>query len=145
QTAMDADTARGIYVAEVSLPRVGPIAVLAVAKLDGRLVASRPAILQVRRDDGSISEVGDRAPAIHTETPADVAGDLERLDTRRPPLATLHAVDAGEVLGRRPVVLVFASPQLCTTRVCAPVVDIAAEVQSEVGDDVTFVHQEVYV
>ena len=40
--------------------------------------------------------------------------------------------------------LAFATPQLCQTRVCGPVVDVVAEVKNEVGDGVTFIHQEIY-
>jgi hypothetical protein len=49
-----------------------------------------------------------------------------------------------DVVGKRPVALVFATPQLCQSRVCGPVVDIAAQLQSVYGNRMTFIHQEVY-
>jgi hypothetical protein len=55
----------------------------------------------------------------------------------------MHAADFADVLGRKPVVLVFATPQLCQTRVCGPVVDVAAQVRSETKG-VEFIHQEIY-
>ena len=39
--------------------------------------------------------------------------------------------------------LAFATPQLCQTRVCGPVVDVVAEVKNST-DGVTFIHQEIY-
>jgi hypothetical protein len=42
------------------------------------------------------------------------------------------------------VVLVFATPLLCASRVCGPVVDIAEEVKAERGDEAEFIHQEIY-
>jgi hypothetical protein len=42
-------------------------------------------------------------------------------------------------------VLVFATPQLCQSRVCGPVTDIAYQVQSEdQSKGVRFVHMEIY-
>jgi hypothetical protein len=48
------------------------------------------------------------------------------------------------VVGRKPAVLTFATPQLCQSRVCAPVVDELAQLQAEFGDRVTFIHMEIY-
>jgi hypothetical protein len=42
------------------------------------------------------------------------------------------------------VVLLFATPALCQTRVCGPVADIAQQVKQEFDDRVAFIHQEVY-
>jgi hypothetical protein len=49
------------------------------------------------------------------------------------------------VLGKKPIALPFATPQLCQSRVCGPVVDIAAQLKAKYGDRMTFIHQEVYV
>jgi hypothetical protein len=144
QADADRDVARGIYVTEVPFSHSGPIEVVAVAKLDGRLVASRPSLMTVGAGGSQIPRVGQPAPVIHTETAADVGGDLTKIDTRRPPIPALHDVDLARILGHKPVVLVFATPQLCTSRICAPVVDVVAQVQSETGDRVAFVHQEIY-
>ena len=77
-----------------------------------------------------------RRSASHTPTAADVGGDLSKIDTRVPPAPSLHKDDFADVLGKKPVVLVFATPQLCQSRVCGPVVDIEAQVQQKYGDKV---------
>ena len=41
--------------------------------------------------------------------------------------------------------LQFATPQLCLSRVCGPVTDIATELQQRYGGRIAFIHQEVYV
>ena len=40
--------------------------------------------------------------------------------------------------------LLFATPQLCQSRVCGPVVDVALQMKAKYGDRVEFIHQEVY-
>ncbi|QEC49237.1 hypothetical protein FSW04_17725 [Baekduia soli] len=144
QTATDPDAAHGVYVADVPFPRNGSYAVLAVAKLDGRLVASSPYGMKVGGKAAAVPGPGDKAPVIHTLTPADVAGDLSKIDTRLPPAESLLKDDFADVVGKKPVVLTFATPQLCQSRVCGPVVDVVDEVQAKVGDKVSFIHQEIY-
>jgi hypothetical protein len=144
QTATDPDSARAVYVADVPFKRNGKYAMLAIARLDGRMVATSPIAVQVGGVKSTPPGVGDKAPVIHTETPADVAGNLAKIDTRLPPAESLLKDDFADVVGKKPVVLTFATPQLCQSRVCGPVVDVVAEVQAKVGDKVSFIHQEVY-
>jgi hypothetical protein len=44
----------------------------------------------------------------------------------------------------KPQVIVFASPQLCTSRVCGPMVDVVRLLIPTYGDRVVFTHQEVW-
>src|SRR5204863_6900380 len=78
------------------------------------------------------------------DTVAGAGGDVKSIDTRVPPAPELHKVSFRDVLGRRPVALLFATPQLCQSRVCGPVVDIALQLRDEFGDRMAFIHQEVY-
>jgi hypothetical protein len=136
--------ANSVYVVpKVDLDANGPW--LAVAMLKGKngLEASRvptPTVGAFPR----IPEVGQRPPAITTLTAADVGGDLEKIDTRIPP-DQMHKVDFAEVLGKKPIVLIFATPALCQSRVCGPVVDVAQQVADEYEPKADFIHQEVYV
>ncbi len=142
--AADPDAAKSLYVSEVDFPKAGRYEVLGVARLDGRLVAATPASppLMVTKD-GPVPDVGERVPRTPTPTKADVAGDLSKIDTREPP-STMHEVDFAEAVGRRPVVLLFATTALCRSRVCGPVVDVTEQVKAEHGDDADFVHMEIY-
>ncbi|WP_445150656.1 hypothetical protein [Baekduia sp. Peel2402] len=145
QTATDPDSARAVYVADVPFKKNGKYALLAIARLDGRMVATSPIGVKVGLDKVTPPDVGDKAPVIHTETPADVAGNLAKIDTRLPPAENLLKDDFADVVGKKPIVITFATPQLCQSRVCGPVVDVVDQVAAKVGDKVSFIHQEVYV
>jgi hypothetical protein len=143
-SASDPDSAKSVYVADVPFERPGRYEVLGMARLDDRLVAATSAVPQItvgRKD--MVPGPGDRAPVIHTPTEADAGGDLASIDTRVPP-STQHEVDFADVVGKQPVVLTFATPRLCQSRVCGPVVDVAEEVKAEYGDRAEFIHQEIY-
>jgi hypothetical protein len=144
QTSTDPNAARGVYVADVPFKRNGKYALLAIAQLDGRLVATSPIGVKVGGTVNPPPGPGQKAPVIHTLTPPDVAGDLAKIDTRIPPAPSLLKDDFADVVGKKPVVLTFATPQLCQSKVCGPVVDVVDEVQAKVGDKVSFIHQEIY-
>ena len=56
----------------------------------------------------------------------------------------MNKVDYFDVLGKNPIVLLFATPQFCQSRVCGPVVDVAEQVNEEYGDEAEFIHMEIY-
>ncbi|MEA2440762.1 MAG: hypothetical protein QOH76_2186 [Thermoleophilaceae bacterium] len=140
--AKDPDAAKSLYVADLRIKKAGDYAVLGVAKLDGRLVATDPIYLGVGKSS-EVPKVGDSAPRISTPTLKSVGGDVTKIDTRTPP-DSMHDVNFADAVGKRPIVLVFATPALCQSRVCGPVVDIAEEVKSEQKGDVAFIHMEIY-
>ena len=49
------------------------------------------------------------------------------------------------MVGKKPVALLFSTPQLCQSRVCGPVTDMELQMKSKYGDQMDFIHQEVYV
>jgi hypothetical protein len=140
--AVESSPIAQIYAAEVPFERAGSYAVLAVTKQGSSLVGA-PAQVEVKRRT-SIPDVGDRPPAVETDTVASAAGNLAAIDTRRPFARELHETSFKDVLGRKPVALLFATPQLCQSRVCGPVVDIELQMKEKYGDRMTFIHQEVY-
>jgi hypothetical protein len=140
--ASDPDAATVAYVSDVEFPDEGNWNVAALVRDGGAL---RSVLLPSVRVGGfeDIPAVGDRAPRIHTPTVDSVGGDIAEIDTRTPH-DDMHDVDLDEALGHKPVVLLFATPALCQTRVCGPVVDEAVEAKAKYGDDVDFIHMEVY-
>ena len=50
-----------------------------------------------------------------------------------------------QVLGKQPIALLFSTPQLCISKVCGPVTDIAVQLQHQFSNQITFIHEEVYV
>jgi hypothetical protein len=139
----DPDAAKSVYVTDLEFDRPGTHEVLGIVRLDDRLVAATPAgpALQVKRSE--VPEVGAEAPRIHTPTPEDVGGEVAKIDTRMPP-SDMHEQDFADVVGEKPVVLLFATPALCQSRVCGPVVDIAEQVKADLGDEAEFIHMEIF-
>ena len=135
--------AKTVYVVpEVDFDRSGPWLAIAMLRGPNGLEASRVPSPTVGQYPG-LPGPGEKAPVINTPTPADVGGDLAKIDTRVPP-DQMHATDFADVVGEKPVVLVFATPAFCASRVCGPVVDIAQQVADEHRDEVEFIHMEVY-
>jgi hypothetical protein len=144
-TASDPDAAKSVYVAEVPFTRTGRQIVTAMAKLDGRLISTNPFTVEVGGSSAAgPPDVGEKAIRVHTKTLADVGGDASQISTRNPPAEDLLQTDLADVLGRKPVVITFATPLLCASRVCGPVVDIVEEAKSRAPSNVAFIHQEIY-
>jgi len=143
QAATERNLFAAVYAADVPFAKAGTWSVLTVTKVRGKLIGS-PLQVSVRRPGRDpIPAVGEKPPAVATDTLASARGNVESIDTRIPP-SDMHARSFADVLGKRPVALLFATPQLCQSRVCGPVVDIAAQMKSQYGDRVEFIHQEVY-
>jgi hypothetical protein len=145
QAATEEDPFAAIYAAKVPLGRPGTYYVMSVSLVDGEPVAAPGEIRAVTAAQDRVPDVGEPAPRVETDTVASARGDLESIDTRQPPLPELHRESLAEVLGSKPVAVLFATPQLCQSRVCGPVVDEALQLKTRYGDRMAFIHQEVYV
>jgi hypothetical protein len=141
-TSEDPNAARVVYSTELNLPAEGQCRPAALVKEGGEVGAKvLPSI-----DAGEftkIPRVGEKPPQIHTPTAQEAGGDLAKITTRVPP-DTQNKVDFAEVLGKEPIVLLFATPQFCQSRVCGPVVDVAQEAQGKFGKRANFIHMEIY-
>jgi hypothetical protein len=141
-TIDDPDSALAVYVADVPFDKPGQWDVFAMVKRsDGYHNTFVGTVIAGAAD--RVPDVGDEAPVIHTPTVSEV-GDVGQIDTRVPH-DNMHDTDLADVLGQKPVVLLFATPALCQSHVCGPVVDVAEQVKSELADsDVAFIHMEIY-
>jgi hypothetical protein len=140
-TADDPAAAQVAYVSDIPLDKPGPWAFGALIKTGGSYQYS---LLPTPHPVGEYPapRVGQKAPVIHTPTVGEVS-NISQIDTSVPP-DDMHSDDLADVLGKKPVVLLFATPALCQSRVCGPVTDAAEQVKQEFGDRVSFIHQEVY-
>lgn len=143
QAASEEDPFAAVYAAQVPLTRPGRWSVLVVTERDGRRTAAASEVRVITKGQDRIPDVGEPAPRVQTDTLASVGGNERLLDTRVPP-SDLHARSFSELVGKQPVALLFATPQLCQSRVCGPVVDVALQLERRYGDRVAFIHQEVY-
>jgi hypothetical protein len=144
-TAKDPTSAKSVYIADVPFTRTGKQAVIAIAKLDRKLLVTNGYTVNVTKPSTSQPPgVGDRAISVHTQTLTDVGGNAAALDTRRPVAKGLLRDDLADVLGKRPVVITFATPLLCQSRVCGPTVDIVEQVRASAPKGIALIHQEIY-
>lgn len=141
-TTSDPDAASVVYSTEVDFPADGEWRIAALIKQGGETTATLlpSAVVGAYKE---VPQVGQKAPLIHTPTPGDVGGDLSKITTRIPP-DTQNKVDYADVFGKEPIVLLFATPQFCESRVCGPVVDVAEQVKQIYGDKAAFIHMEIY-
>jgi hypothetical protein len=143
QAATEADPFAAVYSAQIPFKKPGDYAILAVTQTGDKTLASPGQIKVIARRDDRIPGVGELAPKVETDTLGSARGDIASIDTRVPP-SDMHAKSFADVVGRKPVALLFATPQLCQSRVCGPVVDVALQMKAKYGDRVEFIHQEVY-
>ncbi len=144
QAATEADPFAAVYAAQVPFKKPGKYTILAVTKNGAKTVAAPGQVNVVSKAADRIPKVGERMPKdLQTDTTASAGGDIASIDTRTPP-SDMHEKSFADVVGKQPVALLFATPQLCQSRVCGPVVDVALQKKSTYGDQVEFIHQEVY-
>ena len=93
---------------------------------------------------GAVAPVpGQAAPRAASPTRADTLG-VKPICTRVPQ-CPLHTVSLADVIGAgRPVAVLFATPALCTSQYCGPVLDELLAIRAPYEDRITFVHVDIY-
>jgi hypothetical protein len=88
--------------------------------------------------------VGSAAPRSRNLIASDVK-DLRQIDTSPRPDPRLHQVRIADAIAQgKPQLIVFATPQFCTSRMCGPVVDIVRTLLPAYGKQVAITHQEIW-
>ena len=137
-----ADVASVVYATELDLPGNGEYRpAILIKEKDGMGSKLLPSI-EVG-EYAKIPRPGEKAPLIETPTAKSVGGDLTKLTTRIPP-DTQNKVNYAEVLEKEPILLLFATPKFCQSRVCGPVVDVAQQAQAKYEGKANFIHMEIY-
>lgn len=132
---------QGLWVGEAAFGRPGEWeAVIDVA--GGGYDASVRTTFEVKKE-GTTPEIGEKVPAVDTQTASDVA-DLSEITTDSDPDPRFYKLSIAEALkAGRPSVIVFATPKFCTSQVCGPTLSIVKDV-AEDFPRVNFVHIEPY-
>lgn len=140
--ADSASVGNGFYVARIPAVRgAKKIGVLALTRVNDGFEAAAVGIPLSKRDP-TIAP-GERVPAIDTPT-GTTPERLAAIDTRDPHDG-MHQISLKNALGMgKPIVLVFSTPKLCASRVCAPVTDVAEWVRHDYAGRVIFIHNEIY-
>ncbi|MGI9118642.1 MAG: hypothetical protein ACR2G7_00650 [Acidimicrobiales bacterium] len=116
------------------------------AEADGR-----PAEMVVAAMDRSqvpaVPVVGQPLISLPTPTVDDARG-VEPICTATPPcplhVTSLDAAIGGAADGNKAIALLIATPGLCQTAICGPVLDLLVARQAEFAETVTMIHAEVY-
>ena len=141
-TSSDPDSAKVVYASDVEFDKRGRWDLVALVREGEGFGSVRIMSIEVGRF-GKVPTAGEKAPVIDTPT-ADEVANLDEIDTRDPH-DTMHEDNFSDAVGEKPVVLTFATPLLCQSRVCGPVVDVAEQVKADHEDeDIAFIHQEIF-
>ena len=139
----DESGVRGLYVAQISFSRAGTwgVEILAHQK-DGSHEVARAAVTVL--DIPPTPAVGSLAPRSRNLIARDVK-NLRQINTSARPDPRLHQVRIADAIAQgKPQLIVFATPQFCTSRMCGPVVDIVRTLLPAYGKRVAFTHQEIW-
>ena len=132
----------GIYVARPTFDTAGSWGVVArVSMPDGSVRAGQVAF-EVAADT-DLPGPGD--PAIASKTAvATTPEEIARICTADP-VDDMHGISLDEALSNgKPTVLLFATPALCTSRVCGPSLEAVEALENQYGDQANFLHVEIY-
>jgi hypothetical protein len=133
----------GFYAVEVDVPSAGKWVLAAVATINGsRHVARNP--VRVASPDDLPAAVGSKAISVATPV-ATTAAKLKEICTRQPP-DHLHYISLDKALANeKPTVVTFATPLLCESMLCGPVVDEQLRVFEKYGPSAAnFIHVEEF-
>jgi hypothetical protein len=128
---------RGIYVVDTVFPVAGNYKAAAI--IGGKRV---PFAIQVKQA-AEAPVVGTQAPRAASPTTANTMG-VNPICTRVP-ACPLHDVSLSDVIGNgKPVIAMFATPALCQSQYCGPVLDELLDLMAPYRDKMAMVHIEIY-
>jgi hypothetical protein len=142
-STLDSGDVTHLYVSHFAVPKAGTY--LVVAEPIGGAGIQAAGEVDVRQRSASPA-LGSLAIRSRTPTLASTHGNLSALTTRVPPdRALLRYSVADSLAAHAPFVVTFATPKLCTSRTCGPVVDVVQSVARRFRDSgVRFIHVEVF-
>lgn len=131
----------GYYLAEVDVPEPGRWLTLALVEVAAERAAAHGAIPVRNR---VVAQVGTKPPSVPTAV-ATSPMDRRRVCTRKPP-CPMHYISFDQALkSGKPTVLSVATPLLCESRMCGPVVDEQLLAFQKFGrSKANFIHFEIY-
>ena len=134
---------RGLYVAYPEFPSAGRYGFRFLANREGEPVMTVRADFDVAAE-GTTPAIGEPAVPSDTPTADDVGGDLSRISTDESPDPSMYEISVAEAIeAGEPFVVTFATPKLCTSRVCGPTLDTVKAVKADYPD-LRFIHVEPY-
>ena len=134
----------GVYVADVTFDQPDTMYVRVTGTLaDGTPLTARTSNFPVQ-PQSQTPAVRSPAPRSNNPTTTDVS-DITLIDSSDPPRPEMHALSIARAIDTgKPVVIAFATPAFCQSRICGPTMEVMDELYSKYGDAAAFVHIEPY-
>jgi hypothetical protein len=130
----------GFYGAQVEFPEAGNWMVAAALDVNGGRAVGQGAVAVAAKVPAA---VGSKAKPLATPVATTAAG--RRKICTREPACPLHAISLDHALAAgRPTVVTFATPLLCTSQMCGPVVDEQMVAADKLRAKASFIHVEIY-
>jgi len=137
------DAISGMYVAQVNFAHPGTWGMEMLVKQPDRTPTVVRFSVEVP-EASALPAVGSPAPRSRNLIATDVS-QLREIDTSPEPDKRLHQIRiADAIVQQKPQLIVFATPQFCTSRMCGPVVEIVRSLLPSFGKRVAFTHQEIW-
>ncbi len=137
---------KGIWVAPATFPETGGWGAQVTLEAPNDVPTARVARMNFEvRPKFSAPGYGDPAVRSVSPTDRDVNGDTAHICSSVPPCA-LHALTIAEALApaQKPLVVLFATPALCTSATCAPELEAVQQLHSTYAEQANFIHVEIY-
>ena len=132
------------YVAYPTFDKAGNWGVEIQTQLPGQ---TEPSVSKQRlevKDRSNVPIVGQPAIATKTLTVKDVP-DVAQLSSGTQVDSAMYQVSLDQALANgKPTALLFATPAFCKTATCGPSLDVMQGLQKQYGNQVNFIHSEVY-
>ena len=135
---------RGVWVAPTTFNETGQWGAVVTQVIDDGGSKSAQLTFQVQQ---KFSAPGYDEPAPRSGSPTlrDVGGDASHLCSNTPP-CNLHSLSIADALavGQKPLVVLFATPALCTSATCAPELQAIQQLAATYPEAANFIHIEIY-
>jgi hypothetical protein len=135
---------KGIWVAPATFAETGPWgAQVTLDAGDGNPKVARMNFAV--RDKFSAPGYDEAAPRSVSPTDKDVGGDTSHICSNSPP-CDLHSISIADALqpAQKPLVVLFATPALCTSATCAPELQAVQQLHTSYAEAANFIHVEIY-
>ncbi|MEA2549060.1 MAG: hypothetical protein QOE42_1658 [Chloroflexota bacterium] len=133
----------GVYVGRATFPTAGQWTADFTTTAPGSAPETTTFGFDVR-DRLDVVSPGDPAPSVKTPTLADVGGDVTKISSDPKPDQDFYKTSEADALaGKKPFVLIFATPKFCQTATCGPTLDRLKPVAAA-HPEMTFINVEPY-
>jgi hypothetical protein len=135
---------KGIWVAPATFPETGTWgAQVTLNANDGSPQVARMNFAVL--DKFSAPGYDEPAPRSASPTDKDVGGDTSHICSNSPP-CDLHTISIADALqpAQKPLVVLFATPALCTSATCAPELQAVQQLHTTYAEHANFIHVEIY-